>query len=92
VDFVALYRVYDHLEGITPTSDELDREGGGPVYVPGDDSGLAQIDPSYTHESPVGNLGNLTNFVLIDWLDLSRIPAARDAELWRELQENHPGC
>lgn len=92
-DIVALYRVYDHLEGVTPTSDELDREPGAPVYVPGTEAGLAQIDPSIAQADPIGDLGHLTNFVLIDWLDLSRIPPGiRDAELWRELQENHPGC
>lgn len=91
-DIVALYRVHDRLEGVTPVSDELDRENPGVVYVPGDDSGLAQIDLDLGAEAPLGNVGDLIDYVLIDWTDLSRIVEGREAELWRELRENHPGC
>ncbi|MDQ3034997.1 MAG: hypothetical protein M3Y87_21500 [Myxococcota bacterium] len=91
-DIVALYRVHDHVTGITPISDELDREDGGPVYVPGDDGGLAQIDVDLAAEAPAGNFDHVIDFALIDWLDLSRFVDGREAELWRELRENHPGC
>lgn len=91
-DIVALYRVLGHVEGITPISDELDRESVGPIYVPGDEPSAAQIDPSLLSEQPSVDFGELTNFALIDWIDLSSLPTWREAALWRELQENHPGC
>lgn len=95
-DIVALYRVLDRVEHVTPIAgDELDREGeeDGPLYVPGDDetSSLPRLEREDVLQTP-GVEHVPFDYVLIDWTDLSRIPEAHEAELWRELQENHPGC
>ena len=91
-DIVALYRVLDRVENITPISDELDRgEDEGPLYVPGDEPAtIGTIDRDVTEEPRFGNVD--FDFALIDWIDVSRLPTPDAFELWQELRENHPGC
>lgn len=88
-DIVALFRVVEHA---TPASDETYREGDGPVYVPptrfagtieaGDDA-ASRVDL----DLPVAG-----RYALVEFFDRSRFPPQQDIELWRELNENHPGC
>ncbi|UJR87208.1 hypothetical protein [Sandaracinus amylolyticus] len=90
-DIVALYRVYERVEQITPTIGEVDQTPGddGPVYIPGDDTvDLGTVDRDVLEQPRVGNF----DFALIDWIDVSHLPTPDAYELWQELRENHPGC
>jgi hypothetical protein len=90
-DIVALYRVYERVDA-TPILDEIDREEGGPIYVPTERFG-GTARPGI--ENPGGDLGALvtdSGFVLIDWTDISNVPPSQDVELWNELNDAHPGC
>lgn len=90
-DIVSLYRVYERA---TVISDEIVRDEGAPVvYTPG--TGVVGSLDSRYEGSQAGAEPNLyveLELVLIDWFDRSRIPGQDDVELWRELEDSHPGC
>jgi len=87
-DIVGLFRVLEH---VTPAQDETHTDGGEVVYVPVDQvAGVIEGDFRQTDLTIEGQ--PLREYVLIDFLDLSRIPGEEDIRLWSELSENHPGC
>ncbi|AKF09346.1 hypothetical protein [Sandaracinus amylolyticus] len=89
-DIVALFRVVERVEHITPTAGEVDETGeDGPVYVPGEPTtGLGTLDRNVIEQPRVDGF----DFALVDWIDVSHLPTPDAYELWQELRENHPGC